>query len=252
MPPKKNVYYAIKRGYRTGIFNTWVECEELVKGFPNPKYKKFNNTTDAEFFLYGTNKELDITTKSELTRGIRFNKFDLNNYPNTPKDWNRWEKTTYIFTDGSGKNNKTRVGVYFGKNSLNISETISNSTNNRCELLAIMYAFKLILKFKAEILGSADIENIIVVSDSEYCIKSITEWMLNWANNSWKTANNKPVLNADMFKEIVLLKAKLNVHKIPWKLEHQNSHQSPPLGNDFGMFMWSGNQIADYLAKDEV
>ena len=251
MPPKK-VYYAVKRGYKTGIFDTWSECEELVKGFPNPKYKKFNSKTDAEFFLYGTNKELDITTKSELTRGIRFDKFDLENYSNTPIDWNRWEKNAYIFTDGSGKNNKTRVGVYLGKDALNISETIPKSTNNRCELLAIMYAFKLILKFKAEILGSAVIDNVIIISDSEYCIKSITEWMSKWGINGWKTANNKPVLNADMFREMVLLKAKLKVHKIPWKLEHYNSHQSPPLGNAFGMFMWSGNQIADYLAKDEV
>lgn len=46
-------FYAVKEGRKPGIYNTWAECEEQVKGYAGADYKKFNNEEDARLFVYG-------------------------------------------------------------------------------------------------------------------------------------------------------------------------------------------------------
>jgi len=46
MPKKK--YYVVWKGRRTGIFNSWGECEEQVKGFVGAEYKAFGTLEEAE------------------------------------------------------------------------------------------------------------------------------------------------------------------------------------------------------------
>lgn len=44
-------FYAVKKGRKTGIFLTWSECEEQVKGFKGAIYKSFAHKDDALAFL---------------------------------------------------------------------------------------------------------------------------------------------------------------------------------------------------------
>jgi ribonuclease HI len=44
-------YYAVKVGKTTGIFDTWSDCSESIKGFPNAEYKSFPNREEAEAYL---------------------------------------------------------------------------------------------------------------------------------------------------------------------------------------------------------
>lgn len=44
-------YYAVKRGRKTGIFNTWDECKAQVSGFSGASYKSFLSKEEAEQFL---------------------------------------------------------------------------------------------------------------------------------------------------------------------------------------------------------
>lgn len=46
-------YYAVKNGRNIGIFNTWAECEEQVKGYSNAVYKKFSTYEEASEFVNG-------------------------------------------------------------------------------------------------------------------------------------------------------------------------------------------------------
>lgn len=43
--------YAVKCGYNTGIFDTWKECEENIKGFSGAEYKSFASREEAELYL---------------------------------------------------------------------------------------------------------------------------------------------------------------------------------------------------------
>lgn len=45
----KQKYYVVWQGYKNGIFNSWQECQEQIKGYPDAKYKSFNTRVEAEF-----------------------------------------------------------------------------------------------------------------------------------------------------------------------------------------------------------
>ena len=40
-------YYAVKKGYGTGVFDHWEECKKNVKSFSGAEYKSFMNKNDA-------------------------------------------------------------------------------------------------------------------------------------------------------------------------------------------------------------
>jgi ribonuclease HI len=44
-------YYAVRKGKITGIYNTWKECEEQVKGYSGAEYKKFLTKEEASIFI---------------------------------------------------------------------------------------------------------------------------------------------------------------------------------------------------------
>lgn len=44
-------YYAVKKGKRPGIYNSWSECERQVRGFSGAVYKSFKNKDEAQLFL---------------------------------------------------------------------------------------------------------------------------------------------------------------------------------------------------------
>jgi ribonuclease HI len=56
---KKQKFYVVWNGRRTGIFTTWEQCEVQVKGFPSAKYKSFENIVAAEE-AYKRNYEVDL------------------------------------------------------------------------------------------------------------------------------------------------------------------------------------------------
>ena len=65
----KNKYYAVKKGLKTGIFNSWEECEKQVKGFSGAEYKSFLTKEDAEHYLYNSKP----STKSRTIRSLDSN-----------------------------------------------------------------------------------------------------------------------------------------------------------------------------------
>ncbi|KAJ7509206.1 ribonuclease H-like domain-containing protein, partial [Mycena galericulata] len=81
------------------------------------------------------------------------------------------------------------AGVYFGPgNSRNQSLRVTGAqTNNRGELLAILYALSTVQPYKA----------LEIYTDSECCARSITYWAAKNAQKGWKCANS------DLLQDIV-------------------------------------------------
>lgn len=79
-----------------------------------------------------------------------------------------------------------------------------STTNNRMELFAVISALKALKKAA----GSKNPERVIpakkvmVLTDSQYVQKGITEWIKKWKQNSWRTSDKKPVKNQDLWKEL--------------------------------------------------
>lgn len=45
----KQKYYVVWQGHKKGVFESWQECQEQIKGFAQAQYKSFSNKTEAEF-----------------------------------------------------------------------------------------------------------------------------------------------------------------------------------------------------------
>lgn len=65
-------FYAVKKGRKIGVFNTWEECKRQVGGFPSATYKSFTSYEEAKLFAFGEenkdNTSLDF--KAEITAYI--------------------------------------------------------------------------------------------------------------------------------------------------------------------------------------
>ena len=289
-------YYVVKKGFKTGIFKTWVECKTAVDGFTSPIFKKFNSFQEAsEYFKsvipeskfkntkpiepfkcisssdkYKTKEKVEVKEMSDtnrenikaLIKNIKSSEYsDELNY--SVEKWNIIEDEIYIFTDGSSRKSKeyfnSGIGVYIGYQCTNIKEQYNEKTNNQCELMAMDYAFKLIVRYYREL---AKIGKIIkIVSDSEYSIKSCSVWLSGWKNNNWKTAKGEDVKNREIIESIdgsmlriKMINSKLTAEqKIKVKLIHINSHQPCPDINDKTAFnIWFGNYVADGLAQNTI
>jgi ribonuclease HI len=66
------------------------------------------------------------------------------------------------------------------------------TTNNRMELTAAIRALEA-LKRPA---------TVHLHTDSQYVQKGISEWIHNWKRNGWRTADKKPVKNADLWQRL--------------------------------------------------
>ena len=152
-------------------------------------------------------------------------------------------KIIKIFTDGSFKKLKNKkilcgYGIYFPNGELdNVSRQFIHEplTNQRAELYAILKSLRNIEKFKVEY------DEICIYTDSEYSIKSLTEWYKQWEKNSWKNSKKEPVMNQDIIRPIIKI-LKKNENKI--KFFHVNSHTGK---QDFESL---SNEMADKLANE--
>lgn len=116
------------------------------------------------------------------------------------------DKEIQIYTDGSSLGNPGPGGwgVFIVKNEeLGIKDDIEigggekNTTNNRMELTAVIEVFKHF--HKSDFRKSVDLR---IHADSNYVLGGVLGWIRNWEKNGWKTANKKPVLNQDLWKEL--------------------------------------------------
>ena len=74
------------------------------------------------------------------------------------------------------------------------SEENEYTTNNREELKAILHVYK---NFGKELDN-----DIIICSDSNYCVSLINNWIWTWCEHDWKNSKGKDIENKDLVKEL--------------------------------------------------
>ncbi len=116
-------------------------------------------------------------------------------------------KKVEVFTDGACKGNPGPGGwgaiLRMGHHERELSGSEAQTTNNRMELSAVIRALQA-LKEPC---------HVHLHTDSRYVIDGITKWIFGWQKNGWKTAAKKPVLNAELWQELLLATKR---HRIEW------------------------------------
>ena len=113
-----------------------------------------------------------------------------------------------IYTDGACKGNPGVGGwgavLRSGGTEKELFGGVPATTNNRMEMTAVIEALRT-LNRPCE---------AVVFTDSSYVQKGISEWIHGWKRNGWRTADKKPVKNADLWQTLDQLAAG---HKIEWR-----------------------------------
>jgi ribonuclease HI len=121
-----------------------------------------------------------------------------------------------IYTDGACSGNPGPGGfgalLRHGAKERTIMGGEPATTNNRMELMAAIAALEA-LKRPCE---------IQLYTDSGYLRGGITSWIKNWKKNGWRTSDNKPVKNADLWERLERAAAP---HQITWHwVKAHNGH----------------------------
>ncbi|MCP1470659.1 ribonuclease HI [Sphingobium sp. OAS761] len=113
-----------------------------------------------------------------------------------------------IFTDGACKGNPGPGGwgavLRFGDREKEISGGEAQTTNNRMEMMAALQALDALKKPCS----------VTLHTDSKYVMDGITKWIFGWQRNGWRTADRKPVKNAELWQLLVKAAAR---HEIRWQ-----------------------------------
>ena len=207
----KKKFYAVKQGYKTGLFDTWAECEKQVKGFPGALFKSFTTKEEALKYLDETPIK-EVKTIEELKQAVE------KNY-----------KGTRVFVDGSW-NNKTKTygaGVCFMDSNGEVFHELSTSgsdpemaksRNIAGECLAATLAIE-----TAELLN---LKEITIIHDYE----GIAKWVVDSADK-WKVSSVVSALYSEAYEQAI--EKGMKIHFI-WVRGH--------IGVE-------GNEIVDKLAK---
>ncbi len=135
-----------------------------------------------------------------------------------------------IYSDGACKGNPGPGGwgalLVAGGRERELFGGEAHTTNNRMELLAVIRALEALTRHC----------EINLYTDSQYVKNGIETWIHGWKRNGWKTADRKPVKNADLWHE---LDALAKQHTIRW--HWVRGHNDHP-----------GNERADALANRGV
>ncbi|MBD1555986.1 ribonuclease HI [Vibrio sp. S9_S30] len=117
-------------------------------------------------------------------------------------------KQVEVFTDGSCLGNPGPGGygivLRYKQTEKNLSKGYRLTTNNRMEMMAAVVALK----------SLKEPCRVILTTDSQYVRQGITQWIHNWKKRGWKTADKKPVKNADLWQELDKETAR---HDVDWR-----------------------------------
>jgi ribonuclease HI len=135
-----------------------------------------------------------------------------------------------IHTDGACSGNPGPGGwgviLQWGDHTKELHGGEAHTTNNRMELTAAIMALE---SLKRPV-------TVDLHTDSQYLRQGITSWINGWKKNGWRTADKKPVKNADLWQR---LDTAVHRHIVHWHWVRGHA------GHDL-------NERADELAREGI
>jgi ribonuclease HI len=112
-----------------------------------------------------------------------------------------------IFADGACRGNPGPGGwgalLRYGGQERELWGGEAHTTNNRMELTAVIRALEVLQRPS----------RLHIVTDSQYVLHGITQWLAGWKRRGWRTADGKPVKNQELWQRLDQL---LAPHQAEW------------------------------------
>ena len=112
-----------------------------------------------------------------------------------------------VYSDGACSGNPGPGGwgaiLISGPHRKEIHGGEAQTTNNRMELMAAIMALEALKRPS----------HVALHTDSVYVKNGITQWIHGWKRNGWRTADRKPVKNAELWQRLDSARAR---HEVDW------------------------------------
>ncbi len=135
-------------------------------------------------------------------------------------------KRVVLYTDGACSGNPGAGGwgavLLYGEHKRELSGGERETTNNRMELTAAIRGLER-LKYPCQ---------VDLYSDSAYTVNGFLEgWIYGWEKNGWRKADNKPVLNDDLWRRLLELARmhRVTFHKVKGHADNELNNRCDEL-----------------------
>ena len=216
----KKKYYAVKIGRKTGIYETWEECEMQVKGISGAQYKSFSNIEDAQNYIINEdNNNIDLI---ESTDSVNLKIEQI------LSDLKKDEIVAFVYESYSNSENKSGFGVLL-IDSQRTETPLYKSFNDKKDS-----DFIELRNVAAELEGVKEaISWAIEYKKSKITIYYDYEGIGKWADGLWKAKNP---LTQKYSQYVAKARTRMDITFVKVKAHAGNKY----------------NELADKLAKDAL
>lgn len=211
-------YYCVLKGWDTGVFTTFESFMRATEDYAGAHFKRCEGVSEVHRYLAmnGIDGVLQVYTDGCTLRNGK--------------------------VDASGG-----IGVFVAPNHpMNRGEPLTGKcTNQRAELMAVIRCIEEAIKNSRDKL----VLGIEIVTDSEYTMNVLCDWLPKWRKNGYKKANGDPVQNLDLIRR---LEARMKDYRELFNCDNTHSFTRDTaiaIRHVHGHTGIPGNEQADALAR---
>ncbi|XP_041721571.1 ribonuclease H1 isoform X2 [Coregonus clupeaformis] len=241
---KGKFFYAVRKGLKPGVYQTWDECKSQVDKFPYASYKKFAAEKDAWAFVRSVATSItpdvkegasyEATLPRRAPEAIEYIPIcqkrhychideegvspakrakpsqDSSSSSKSSDGFTYIGDAVVVYTDGCCSGNgkagaRAGIGVYWGRDHpLNVAEPLDGRQTN--QRAELQAACKALEQAK-----EMNIKKLVLYTDSKFTINGVTSWVKNWKLNNWRLNSGGPVINKEDFEKLDVLNEELEV-----------------------------------------
>lgn len=270
MGKKGTFVYAVRKGFRPGVYQTWEECKHQVDKFPSAIYKKFASEQDAWAFV---RSQSAATSSFERPKGCDYEVMPSRNVPDASMAVPLGIKRTHEDSDDERLSYPKRMKftevpqpktaaassdgfTYMGDAVVVYTDGCcrANGRKGACAGIGVYWGRDHPLNVaerlpgrqtnqRAELQAACkaleqaienNVKKVVLYTDSKFTINGVTSWVKTWKSNGWRLKGGGTIVNKDDFQKLDKLNAELEV---VWM--HIPGHAG-----------YTGNEEADRLSRE--